>query len=65
MKLNIKHRYKDQFKFNGLDCYGTRYRLPKKFIILAYTSLSVIVPVIVPVFFVYFIKKYLPSYIRY
>ncbi|MFT4313172.1 MAG: hypothetical protein ACMXYA_02095 [Candidatus Woesearchaeota archaeon] len=62
--MEFVHRQNIQKKFGQLECYGKRVYLPKKIIISIYTFLAVAIPVILPLPLVWFIHKYVPSFIR-
>jgi hypothetical protein len=64
LKFTIKHRYTRQEKYNGLTCYGRRVHIPKTHLLTLYGVLSFLIPVVVPVFGLFVLKKFIPRYIR-
>ena len=62
--MKFTHRHTNQDSFSGMQCYGTRKRVPKQTILSLYTLLAVIVPVIIPVPLVLVLRKIIPEFVR-
>lgn len=59
------NEYQEGIKYNmTYKTYGKAYAVPKKLIITSYSVLAVVIPVVVPVFIIPLLIRYLPNKLR-